>query len=186
MHLSNYFEELIQIQMKKTKGQQMTEEEYRYISSFLGNINFLVFGCGVDSQLWNYCNQAGLTVFLEDNPKWINPEDKNVFEVKYTTKRPEYKDLLKQYQEGNYINLTMKLPEIVKSTKWDAIFIDAPNGHKDTKPGRMQSIFTASKLANSNTEIFLHDCDRDIEDIYSKEMFSLCLKQLTKLRHLRV
>jgi len=79
----------------------------------------------------------------------------------------------------------MNVPDIVVKTNWDYIFVDSPMGTNDKKPGRMQSIFTARKLSNLNTEVFVHDVDRAVEDLYSKEMFSTIIKNLTKLRHVK-
>lgn len=42
-------------------------------------------------------------------------------------------------------------------------------GWSDAKPGRMKSIYTAAKLAHSSKDcsVFVHDCDRQVEAIYS-------------------
>jgi uncharacterized protein (TIGR01627 family) len=175
--------ELIQSQMLKSKGNQMTKEEYWYISSFLGDKNFLVFGLGYDSKLWRYANRNGFTIFLEHDPRWIT-DDSDVYQVFYTTKLTQADDLLLEYRQGNFKNLTMNLPDIVLENNWDYIFVDSPQGYKPHFPGRMQSIYTASILANNNTHVFVHDCNRRVEDIYTREMFPKIVKQLTKLRHL--
>ena len=82
----------------------------------------------------------------------------------------------------------MDLPAIIRETKWDCIFIDAPMGMSDKPqvPGRMQSIFEASVLADEDTDVFVHDCDRYVENVYSKTMFSRVIKDLTKLRHVKL
>ena len=67
-------EELIKTQMEVSKGNQMTEDEYRYIASFLGNKKFLVFGTGFDSNIWRFANKEGITLFLEHNSEWIKDE----------------------------------------------------------------------------------------------------------------
>ena len=171
--------------MLETKGQQMTKEEYLYISSFLGDKNFLVFGTGYDSDFWRYANRNGETVFLENNKKWItNPND--TFEVLYTTNIKQADELLLKYKKGNSSLLEIKLPQEVLDTSWDCIFVDSPEGWNDNCPGRMQSIYAASKLANENTDIFIHDCDRYVEDLYSSVMFSKLIKELIKLRHYKL
>ena len=180
------FEVMLEDKMQKSNHGQMTAEEYRYIGSFLCNKNFLIFGTGHDTPLWRYANNNGLCVFLENKSKWINKEDTDVYKVKYTTSRGQYKQLLREYQNNNYINLQIDLPDIVKNTEWDCIFVDSPVGTSDKQPGRMQSIFSASDLASSNTEVFVHDIDRIVEDVYTREMFSLIIKDLTKLRHVRL
>lgn len=182
---ANDFESLIKNQMEISKGHQMTEEEYRYISSFLGNKNFLVFGLGYDSKLWRYANRNGFTIFLEHDSKWITNEP-DVFEVSYSTKLSQADELLLEYDGGNFKNIIMKLPEVVLKTQWDCIFVDSPQGNKKIYPGRMQSIYSASILAKKNTDVFVHDCDRRVEDMYTRKMFSKTINQLTKLRHLMV
>jgi len=177
-------DELIKELLDKAKGYQMTEEEYRYIASFLGNVNFLVFGVGYDSELWRYSNQEGKTIFLEDDPEWIDDHD-DIIKVKYTCRIWDYAKLLYEYERGIYDNLKMELPREVVNTKWDAIFVDGPSGYSPTCHGRMQSIFTARILANKETDVFIHDCNRKIEDLYSKKIFEI-KKQLTKLRHCKI
>ena len=63
----------------------------------------------------------------------------------------------------------MKLPKEIAQNKWDIIFVDAPEGWSDEKPGRMKSIYTAAKLASLSKDciVFVHDCDRKVEDVYS-------------------
>jgi len=179
------FEKMLVEKMEKSNHGQMTTDEYRYIAKFLGNKNFLVFGTGHDTPMWRYANRSGKTVFLESNSKWIDPNDADVIQVSYTTKRVHHVKLLEEYHNGIFDNLQMDLPKEVVNTKWDCIFVDAPVGTTDKKPGRMQSIFTASVLSNSETEVFVHDVDRPVEDIYSKTMFSQVIKDLTKLRHVK-
>lgn len=163
---------------------QMKKEEYYYISNFLGGVNFLVFGTGHDSNFWRLCNRQGKTFFLENLDEWIEKESKDTFKVSYRTQLPEYEKLLIEYRSGIYTNLQMEIPDIILHTKWDVIFVDSPTGFADYCPGRMQSIFTAKMLSNRTTDIFVHDCDRTVEDVYTREMFTT-INQLTKLRHLK-
>jgi len=46
---------------------QLTRVEYQYISNFLGDKNFLVFGTGRDTPYWRLCNKGGTTLFLEND-----------------------------------------------------------------------------------------------------------------------
>lgn len=179
------FEELISEVVEKTNGTQMTEEEYRYISSFLGNKNFLVFGCGHDSNLWRYANKNGCTIFLESNPDWIwDPKD--TFLVNYNTTLGKSKSLLLEYKSKRYEKLYMDMPKDVLNTKWNSIFVDAPPGGSKKHPGRMQSIFMAKQLSSEGTNVFIHDCDRLVEDTWSFEIFGRAERQLTKLRHYKI
>lgn len=184
--IDKQFETMLSQHMKKAKNTQMTDKEYRYIAEFLNDKNFLVFGTGHDTPMWRYANKNGTTLFLENDVRWIKPEDTDVIEVVYNTKRSQYKQLLEEYNSGIFDNLKMDLPKIVTETKWDYIFVDSPIGKSDESPGRMQSIFTASILSSKDTNVFIHDCDRKVEDIYSKAMFSNVVKDLIKLRHVKL
>lgn len=161
--------------IKVQKG-QMERNEYEYVSHFLGNKNFLVFGTGYDTEFWRHCNK-GINIFLEHDKKWIPEDSSDVYLVEYNTQILKYKDYL-----NDYSLLEMNLPQQVLDTKWDVIFVDGPPGNKKRSHGRMQSIYTAWKLANENTDVFVHDCNRPVEDTYSKHFFTI-EKQLKKLRH---
>jgi glucuronoxylan 4-O-methyltransferase len=183
--IDSKFEELLQEKMIKSNHGQMEAEEYRYIGNFLGDKNFLVFGTGHDTPLWRYANKNGKTIFLENKAKWIRKEDTDVFKVTYTTRRGQYQELLTEFHQGDYSRLQMELPPEVHNTRWDCIFVDSPVGTTDKKPGRMQSIFAAWLFAQQHTDVFVHDVDRTVEDVYSRTMFSHVVKDLTKLRHVK-
>jgi glucuronoxylan 4-O-methyltransferase len=176
---------MLEILLNKLKNNigQLTFDEYKYIIPFLGKSNFLVFGTGNDSELWNYANKDGKTVFLENQEEWIKPEYKNVIKVDYTCKITDYKKLLDEFKKGIYDNLTISLPEEIKNIRWDVIFIDSPTGYNINCPGRMQSIYTGYSLSNKDTHVFIHDCNREVEDLYSKEMFVI-IDEIKKLRYL--
>jgi len=184
-HLNKDIEFLISEQMRLTKGKQMTEEEYKHIASLLGDKNVLVFGTGHDSNIWRKSNNNGMIIFLEDNDRWIEDLD-DVYKVTYTTTLTEAEDLLKKYKSGDDSKLVIELPDIVKNTKWDIIIVDAPAGNKSHFPGRMQSIYCAKNLASSGTKVLIHDCDRYVEDLYSKELFGEDYIQLKKLRQYQI
>jgi len=169
---------------EKTQATQMTADEYEYISSFLGNKNFLVFGTGYDSDLWRYANQNGKTVFLEHNSEWIT-NNADTYKITYSCNlRKDKEKLLAEYKAGSYANLEIDMPAKVLDTVWDIILVDSPEGGgKKHHHGRMQSIYTASKLATYYTEVFVHDCQRYVEDVYSSAMFNNFITQLTTLRH---
>jgi len=177
----NQFEQLINEVVIKTNNTQMTEEEYRYLSSYLGNKNFLVFGTGYDSNLWRYINKKGKIIFLENDPNWIDSNESDVLKVNYTCKRNHAFNLLHEFLKGNDAPLQMILPDKVIKTEWDVIFVDSP---WDGDHGRMQSIFAASQLSTpSKTHIFLHDCNRPIENVYGYLFLGQLKKEFTKLRH---
>jgi len=155
---------------------QMTRVEYEYISQFLGKVNLLVFGTGHDTPYWRSINK-GTNIFLEHDEKWISPKSSDTLKVKYNTiiKKADY--YLTHQKE-----LVMDLPKQVTETHWDVIFVDAPPGNKKTSFGRMQSIYTAYTLSTTNTDIFVHDCNRYVEQKYTSHFFEIH-KELTKLRH---
>ncbi|CAN8294614.1 unnamed protein product [Cochlearia groenlandica] len=122
--------------------------------------NFLMFGLGHDSLMWSSLNYGGRTVFLEEDEAWIK-QIKRRF------------PMLESYH-----------------TSWDLIMVDAPTGYYAEAPGRMTAIYTAGMMArNKNqggeTDVFVHDVNREIEDKFSKAF--LCegymKKQEGRLRH---
>eukprot|EP01018_Ginkgo_biloba_P010167 Gb_31046 [translate_table: standard] len=161
--------------------------------------NFLVFGLGYDSLLWSTLNHGGRTIFLEEDKDWIaqvarkHPELK-AYHVEYSTMVTQAEDLLKNAHsedcspaqnlepETSRCILALKnLPAEIYNTKWDAIMIDAPRGYFPEAPGRMTAIYTAAVMARNrrkkgNTDIFVHDVDRSVEDSYSKAF--LCEENL--------
>ncbi|MGD1701849.1 hypothetical protein [Dapis sp. BLCC M229] len=190
--VSKYGSQILQL-VSDNPG-QMSFAEYIYITNVVGQKvpgNFLIFGVGKDTQLWLQVNDGGKTIFLEDNQEWlieIKSSYKNFFEaylVEYNTRVSQWKDLLREYSEGNDC-LSMVLPEKILLTNWDFILVDAPAGYSEEKPGRMKSIYTAAKLARqTGTHIFIHDCDRSVENIYSNYFFGKnnLINQVNKLQH---
>jgi hypothetical protein len=126
----------------------------------------LVFGLGNDSLFWLTLNRDGLTVFIEDDKNWfekITKKSKGIkaFLVHYGTQRKDWKKLLE-----NTSLLKTILPDDIEKEEWDIILVDGPKGWGDETPGRMKSIFLASRLIGKSGEIFVHDCDREVEDAY--------------------
>ena len=132
----------------------------------------LIFGVGNDSSLWIDLNIGGTTLFLESNAYWLNHvqsqlPDINVHLVHYNTLLSDWKYLL---NNKNRRLLKLTVPEVVLDTQWDIIFVDGPEGYNDSTPGRMKSIYTTSLLANqqnNDVHIFVHDCDRNVEAVYT-------------------
>ncbi|KAE8719294.1 zinc finger family protein [Hibiscus syriacus] len=65
--------------------------------------NFLVFGLGYDSRMWNALNPHGKTLFLEEDQKWVDnvlkgEPDIRAYAVNYRTQLKEAGDLLKHYR----------------------------------------------------------------------------------------
>tara|TARA_R110002153_G_scaffold255339_1_gene413978 strand:- start:598 stop:1158 length:561 start_codon:yes stop_codon:yes gene_type:complete len=173
--------ELVDTLMQKNKDTQMTREEYLHIASLIPNTNFLVFGTGNDTVLWKEANKEGTTLFLENDIRWIDKSDEDIFTVQYTCTRSQAEYLLQEYKEGRDEGLRMEYPKELDNIVWDYVLVDSP---WDGSHGRMQSIYLASKLATqAHTQIFLHDCNRWVEDVYGTLFFGNNFNQFEKLRH---
>ncbi|KAG5521830.1 hypothetical protein RHGRI_034156 [Rhododendron griersonianum] len=169
----------------------------------LSPCNFLVFGLGHDSLMWASFNPRGTTLFLEEDPRWLQSilktaPDLHAHTVSYRTKLFESKALLKSYKsepdcfppDKAYLKNNDKcrlalsgLPNEVYDKEWDMIMIDAPRGWFAEAPGRMAAIYSAAVMARKRkgsgvTHVFLHDVDRRVEKAYAKEF--LCRKYLVK------
>lgn len=150
--------------------------------------NFLVFGFGNDSALWAKINRGGNTVFLEDDKCWFQKAmrpglQSKAYLVDYLTERTEWKELLE-----SPALLDMALPPEIESQKWDVILVDAPAGWHDMTPGRMKSIFLSSRLADDSSDVFVHDCDRQIEKTYCDRFLKQenLMAEVGLLRHYRI
>jgi len=145
----------------------------------------LVFGLGNDSSFWNMLNRGGDTLFLEDSAIWrdritsIDP-GLEVCLVKYGTYLGQWRDLLDRPRD-----LEMDLPSKVTENRWDIILVDAPQGYRAQNPGRMKSIFAASLLRRSDSSVFIHDCNRTVETVYSDSFLGEEFTLVGRLRHYR-
>lgn len=152
--------------------------------------------------MWASFNAGGTTLFLEEDPKWIqtilkNAPDLRAHHVKYRTQLSESDDLLKSYRSEpdcspikSFVKNNDKcklalvgLPDEVYDKEWDLIMIDAPRGFFAQAPGRMAAIYSAAVMARNRkrsgvTHVFLHDVDRRVEKAYAEEF--LCRKNLVK------
>ncbi|KAM0984391.1 probable methyltransferase At1g27930 isoform X1 [Malus sylvestris] len=164
--------------------------------------NFLVFGLGFDSLMWASLNPRGTTLFLEEDPKWVQTVLKDAPQlraetVRYRTQLKEADELLSSYRSqrscspseavlrGNTeCRLALdNLPDEVYDKEWDLIMVDAPRGYFPEAPGRMGAIFSAAVMARRRrgsgvTHVFLHDVDRKVEKAFAEEF--LCRKFLVK------
>ncbi|KAK9716026.1 hypothetical protein RND81_06G206700 [Saponaria officinalis] len=190
---------------------QQTSKEISVSSKVLQKkspCNFLVFGLGHDSLMWTALNYGGRTIFLEEDEAWINQIKGRFpmlesYHVTYDTKVNEADNLIgigKGVEctsvgdpRHSMCSLALKgLPQLVYDTKWDLIMVDAPTGYYDEAPGRMTAIYTAGMLARNRdegeTDVFVHDVNREVEDKFSKEF--LCegymQKQEGRLRHFTI
>ena len=152
-------------------GVLLSPEQLELVSTTIREIapcRMLVFGLGNDSALWALLNAGGRTVFLEDNEVWLEktvsrgPGEKlEAYLVDYGTRRDEWRTLLKSPLE-----LQLSLPAGIAKESWDIVLVDGPAGHVGDSPGRMKSIFTASQLVRDSGDVFVHDCEREVESAY--------------------
>ncbi|XP_008778155.1 glucuronoxylan 4-O-methyltransferase 3-like [Phoenix dactylifera] len=151
--------------------------------------NFLVFGLGRDSLMWTALNHGGRTVFLEEDRQWIETVQQELptleaYHVRYDTKVSQAEELLElgQLPECTTVGdmrlskcrLALKgLPEVFFEVEWDLIMVDAPTGYFPGAPGRMGAIYTAGMAARwrkeGETDVFVHDVNRLVEDRFSKK-----------------
>ena len=178
--------------MRKLNRIQLNVDQLTVISKTIKEkapCKLLIFGLGNDSVFWSKLNRGGVTTFLEDNKNWyqrITKRSKGLtaFLVNYNTKRSDWKMLLESPSL-----LDMTLPNDVEKEEWDVILVDAPKGWNAQTPGRMKSIFLSSRLVKSSGDIFIHDCNREVEDTYcdiflNKENLKLEIKSSKAfLRH---
>ncbi|XP_058195575.1 glucuronoxylan 4-O-methyltransferase 3-like [Rhododendron vialii] len=170
--------------------------------------NFLVFGLGLDSLMWTALNHGGRTVFLEEDKSWIDQITKQLpslesYHVAYNTKVTEADELMEVGKREDCkavvdpresrCELALKgFPSEVYDIDWDLIMVDAPTGYHDGAPGRMSAIYTAGLMARNReegeTDVFVHDVDRVVEDRFSKAF--LCegylIEQEGRIRHFTI
>jgi hypothetical protein len=148
----------------------------------------LVFGLGRDSFLWARVNRGGTTIFIEDDERWLHEVLKRhrgltAFKVNYLSRRDEWQELLDSPER-----LAMRLPADVEHHSWDVVLVDAPAGFDDANPGRMKSIVLARRLAKGGADVFVHDCDRPVEQVYCDRFLQPenLIEEIGRLRHYRV
>jgi glucuronoxylan 4-O-methyltransferase len=171
--------------------------------------NFLVFGLGHDSLMWTSLNYGGRTVFLEEDKSWIEQIQTKFpslesHHVVYDTKVHQSDELMRSGMEQedckkvsdprfSKCELAHKgFPSEVYDIEWDVIMVDAPTGYFEGAPGRMSAIYTAGLIArnreNGDTDVFVHDVDRKVEDKFSKAF--LCegylVEQEGRIRHFNI
>jgi len=134
-----------------------------------GNCRLLVFGMGYDSPFWRRINRNGSTVFLEDYEPWFDKisfkyPDLEAYLVSYPCNMTQWKEVIDQPDR-----LTITLPGKIKNEQFDVILVDGPRGHRFTEdqPGRMSSIYMASRLVGGDGYVFVHDAEREVERSYS-------------------
>lgn len=131
------------------------------------NCELLVFGAGHDSKLWDMLNLGGSTDFLESDREWVG---------KISAEHPSLKLHLVSYkysieQMDTFLQSPreMDLPASVGQCSTVCI-VDAPPGWASGQPGRLESIFTATRraercacLQNRPFYVYVHDVNRPVE-----------------------
>ncbi|KAG6388897.1 hypothetical protein SASPL_150333 [Salvia splendens] len=167
-----------------------------------------VFGLGHDSLMWTSLNYGGRTVFLEEDKEWIAQIKAQIpsleaYHVTYDTKVSQADELLevasreecRAVSDPRFSKCQLALsgfPSEVYDVEWDLIMVDAPTGYFDGAPGRMSAIYTAGLMARNResgeSDVFVHDVDRVVEDKFSKEL--LCegylVEQEGRIRHFNI
>ena len=110
-----------------------------------------------------------MTLFLEDDKDWIKKfagKNLEIYDVVYNTKSEDHEKI-----GFNIELLKMNLPEQVRNTTWDTIFVDGPLGHNPPRPykgpGRMKSIYAAYSLLRNGGTCIIDDIGRLIESKYA-------------------
>jgi len=158
---------------RKHEGIQLKPAEiikvFHAIESF-ESCNMLVFGLGNDSPFWCEANRQGRTVFLEDFQPWydkitLKHPEIEAYTVNYPCNITQWEEVLERPGQ-----LAVDLPSDVSEVKWDVILVDGPRGHKYSAeiPGRMSSIYEASRLVGKKGYVFVHDAERSIENTYAR------------------
>ena len=163
----------------------MNLEQYMALAEDLDSLapcNFLVFGLGEDSFVWQKINAGGKTVFIEDDKDWADKfknSDLEIHMVKYSTNVSNYAKLV-----DNNKSLELKIPEEIREISWDIILVDAPLGHGPSDPygvyantpgrpfkgpGRMSSIYEASRLIKPGGIVVVDDMGRLVESLYAQK-----------------
>ncbi|GJN19036.1 hypothetical protein PR202_gb06267 [Eleusine coracana subsp. coracana] len=172
----------------------MPDPDVRAIASVLRRrapCNVLVFGLGAETPLWRALNHGGRTVFLDENPYYVEHLEGahpglEAYDVSYATAVRDMPELLAaaaaaQAKECRPVqNLLFSecqlaindLPNQLYDVAWDVILVDGPRGYTEGSPGRMAAIYSAAVMARTKgveTEVLVHDFEREVESTCARE-----------------
>lgn len=160
---------------KRHTYNKMKDTELSYIFDLICNhhklypsCDLLVFGTANIECLYTY-NRKYNTIFIEDSIDDHNKArslcpDAAIVMVKYNIKVKDWKKLLNSPDK-----LYMIIPYVVSDYTWDIIIVDGPRNNEPDDPGRMSSIYMASRLVKNNGNIFITESNNNIESIYSSK-----------------
>ncbi|KAL4423795.1 hypothetical protein ABPG75_001096 [Micractinium tetrahymenae] len=181
--------DIIQAAVDREEPPQLSQAQLLWIAALLDGLaaqrsgaaeglRFLVFGVGLDSDVWAAVNCQGRTAFLEDSEEWIGRirGSHPGLEVHHVT----YQGRLSAAQEFFKQPWLMDVPQSVQGACWDAILVDAPRGFRPYHPGCMESAYYAVHTARRCTAagrahhvlVFLHDVNRPVESQIVQRIFS--------------
>ncbi len=166
------FSDKIEHLKSKYEGIQLEKKELGLIIEAIENVincNLLVFGLGNDTGMWMEINKNGRTAFIEDHKAWFENitakfPASEAYHVTYPNNITQWRETIDVPEK-----LELELPMQITTTEWDIILVDAPAGWQmiESHPGRMSSIYMAKKLIKKGGIIFVHDCEREVEDAYT-------------------
>lgn len=177
---SNIMDQIVSL-VNRNPG-QLSVDEQAYIAKVLmmkGPCKFTSFLCGLDVHLWVLLNQNGTNTFVENEQKWIDLSQSQVYESNTIFKKVEYQTTVKQSmsQSDEWISRHRLFCD-----PCDVAFVDGPAGFAPECPGRIQSAQEASLIAH---DVLIHDCDRPLEKYICDKFFGKwqLVHELGRLRH---
>jgi hypothetical protein len=153
----------------------LSRRKIERIAAGLGDANFLVFGCGMDTTMWIEKNTNGTSLFLEDLDAWMPSGLDQAVKIEYRLKSTDYRRIYDDHvSRGDNSMLENPIKERLRRTEWHQILVDGPQGWvaKDTH-GRMESLYLASQLCGPGTLVFVDDFEREIESLYGGHFFEV-------------
>lgn len=187
MNVPSWAIDLVRLE-KRINKIAMTEDELLFVADRIqSGCQMLVFGVGNDSNLWEVLNDAGLTIFLEDDEQTRNEAiskfpDLLIYPVNYPHLISDWKSMLADLGNGNIDNLVIPdLPREVGELSWDLILVNGPCGslewsmkhRKREPPGRMSALYSASVLIRKpGGVVYVHDNERQVESTFTKYLFN--------------
>ena len=167
--------EYISALVKRNPG-QMDFNEYGEVADHVSrteSCNLLVFGCGRDSPLWIRGNQGGRTTFVEHSPRWAGRATLAIQQENLTgsfsIEMVQYKTQLVNWEKD--LQGDLSIPSIQRfPSDFDVVLVDAPPGAGKNAPGRLQSLYEASRLCAPKGCIYVHDMHRPVEKAAAREL----------------